>query len=202
MNTLEIAELSSLVDDRIHLHLDQRFAALEARIEEAIVGVRKVEAAATTDRATLVAFSGDMDKLLATFVIATGAAAMGMQVSIFFTFWGLVALKRKTVFKGKPISEKMIAAMLPSLPTRVGTSKLNMLGVGPEFFKHVMRGKNIESLPQLIDLAQELDVRFVACEMSMRVMGITAEELREGVELGGVATYLQDAADSRVTLFI
>ena len=127
---------------------------------------------------------------------------MGMQVSIFFTFWGLVALKRKTVFKGKPISEKMIAAMLPSLPTRVGTSKLNMLGVGPEFFKHVMRGKNIESLPQLIDLAQELDVRFVACEMSMRVMGITAEELREGVELGGVATYLQDAADSRVTLFI
>lgn len=196
------AELTALVDERIALKMDERFSALEARVEEAICSVRAANSKELSDRATIVAFSGDMDKLLATFVIATGAAAMGMQVSIFFTFWGLVALKRRTIFKGKPITEKMIAAMLPSLPSRVGTSKLNMLGIGPEFFKSVMKGKNIESLPQLIELAEELGVRLVACDMSMRVMGIKGEELREGVEFGGVATYLQDAADSRVTLFV
>ncbi|MCA9269876.1 MAG: DsrE/DsrF/DrsH-like family protein, partial [Planctomycetales bacterium] len=199
---LDAPELAELVDECVRRQLDERLGAVEARIDEALGAARAAQGAAPADRCTIVAFSNDMDKLLASFVIATGAAAMGMQVSIFFTFWGLVALKRKTTFKGKPLTDKMIAAMLPSLPSRVGTSKLNMLGIGPEFFKHVMRGKNVESLPELIDLAEELGVRFVACEMSMRVMGITAEELRDGVEFGGAATYLQDAADSRVTLFI
>jgi peroxiredoxin family protein len=96
----------------------------------------------------------------------------------------------------------MIAAMLPAGPHRVGTSNMNMLGVGPAFFKTIMRKKHVQLLPELIETASDLGVRLVACQMSMDIMGITREELLDGVEYGGVAAYLGDASDSRVTLFI
>ena len=155
-----------------------------------------------SNRATIVAFSADMDKLMAAFIIAAGAAAMGMDVSMYFTFWGLAALKKKTALKGKTLTDKLIALMLPSGPSRVGTSKLNMLGMGPAFFKRVMAKKNVQRLPELIDLTRQSGVRMVACQMAMDVMGIRQDELIDGVESGGVATYLADARDSRITLFI
>jgi len=180
------------VEELIDQKLEEALGDLRARIEEARV----------SDRATLVVFSGDMDKLMAAFIIATGAAAMGLEVSMYFTFWGLTAVKKTPIFKGKSIPERMMAAMLPSGPRHVGTSKMNMLGMGPLFFKMMMKKKNVETLPDLISLARELGVRMVACQMSMDVTGIQREELMDGLDYGGVATYLGDASDSKVTLFI
>jgi peroxiredoxin family protein len=157
---------------------------------------------ALANRATIVAFSGDMDKLFAAFTIATGAVAMGMQVSIFFTFWGLAALRKKTILKGKTISEKLIALMFPSGPNKLCSSKMNILGAGPVFFKRLMRKKNAQSLPELISLARDMGVRMVACRISMDIMGLREDELIDGLEFAGVATYLADARDSRITLFI
>jgi peroxiredoxin family protein len=156
----------------------------------------------TSDRATLVVFSSDMDKLMAAFVIATGAASMGMDVSMYFAFWGLGVLKKKTLYRNKPITEKLMALMLPWGPDNTATSKMNMMGMGPVFFKHVMKKKNISTLPELMTLAREMGVRMIACQMSMDVMGIKQEELLDGLDYGGVATYLADARDSKITLFI
>jgi peroxiredoxin family protein len=154
------------------------------------------------NRATIVVFSGDMDKVMAAFLIATGAAAMGMDATLYFTFWGLSALRKKKLLRNKSIAEKLTSLMLPSGSASLGTSKWNWLGLGPAFFRYVMRRKNIQTLPCLISLARESGVRLVACQMSMDVMGIKAEELMDGVHLGGVATYVAEARDSRITLFV
>jgi peroxiredoxin family protein len=127
---------------------------------------------------------------------------MEMEVSMFFTLWGLAAVKRKAQYQGKPLTEKMMAAVLPSGPHRVGTSRMNMLGLGPAFLRMMMGKKKVPSLRELIELAGEMEVSMVACEMSMGVMGIKREELIDGLEYGGVAAYLGDASDSKITLFI
>jgi peroxiredoxin family protein len=139
---------------------------------------------------------------MASLIIATGAAAMGMQVTMYFTFWGLAALKKTTILRGKSIPEKLLTMMLPSGPEGTGTSKLHMLGLGPVMLKTMMSKHNVETLPSLIALAQELGVQLIACQMSMGIMGITKEELIDGLNYGGVATYIGDASNSRVTLFI
>jgi peroxiredoxin family protein len=175
---------------------------LEGDVAQSLQLSQKAQAGTLADRATIVAFSGDMDKLMTAFIIATGAAAMGMEVSMFFTFWGLAAVKKKVVYRGKGFLERMMAVMLPSGPQRLGTSKMNMLGAGPCFFRTVMRKKNVQSLPELVDMARDLGIKMMACEMSMGVMGITREEMIDDLEYCGVAAYLGDASDSRVTLFI
>jgi peroxiredoxin family protein len=143
-----------------------------------------------------------MDKLLAAFVIATGAASTGMEVSMYFAFWGLTALKKKTVFRNKSITEKLMALMLPCGPDHLSISKMNMMGMGPAFFKYIMKKKNISDLPELMNAAREMGVRMVACQMSMDVMGIKKDELLDGLDYGGVSTYLADARESSITLFI
>ena len=155
-----------------------------------------------SDRASLVVFSGEMDKLMAAFIIATGAAAMGLKVSMFFTFWGLVALKRGTIYRKKPLLQQVLSVMLPSGPDHVSTSRLNCLGLGPRLFKKIMRDNRVESLSGLIEKARELEVEMVACQMSMELLGITKEELIEGVQYGGVATYVGRASDSAMSLFV
>lgn len=175
------------------LSLDARVASLEAQVAD-------LKKAVPSDRVTILVFNRDFDKLLTSFIVATGAAAMGSEVSMFFTFWGLTAVKKKTRGRGKTITAKMLAAMLP--PGAGGTSQMNMLGIGPAFFRALMKSKNVASLEELIAQASELGVKMTACQMSMDVMGVSAEELREGVEIGGVATYLRDACDSRATLFV
>lgn len=190
------------LEELVERKVAERFDRLQASIDQALGQLRAAPAAPLADRATLVVFSGDMDRLLAAFVIATGAAAMAMDVSMYFTFWGLTALKKTTSFAGKSLPEKLIAAMLPSGPSRVGTSRLNMLGLGPVFFKMMMQKNHVETLPDLIALARELGVRLIACQMSMGVMGIRKEELIDGLDYGGVGTYLGDASDSKITLFI
>lgn len=171
---------------------------------DAIVEEKVAESLGTraNNRATLIVFSGDMDKLLSAFSIATGAVSMGMEVTMYFTFWGLGALKKTTLYGGKSLTDKMMAVMLPGTVRSVPTSSMNMLGMGPAFFRKVMKDKNVASLPELISLAQELEVRMIACQMAMDVMGIQKDELIEDIEFGGVATYLGEAADSTITLFV
>jgi peroxiredoxin family protein len=155
------------------------------------------------NRATLVVFSGDLDKVLAGFVIATGAAAAGLEVSMFFTFWGLSALKKPGAQAGpKNIKEKMFGMMTPSRSLAMGTSKMNFFGAGSLMLRSMMKDKQIATLEELIDLAREMGVKMIACTMSMDAMGVGKQELFDGIEYGGVAYYMADAANSRVTLFI
>lgn len=152
---------------------------------------------------TIIVFSNDLDKVIASFVIANGAAAMGRKVTMFFTFWGLNVLRRpEPVAAKKGLLDRMFGMMMPRGTRKLGLSKLNMLGIGPRLIRHVMRRKNIASLEELIEQAKRAGVRLVACQMSMDVMGIRPEELIDGVEIGGVATYLAAAELSDVNLFI
>lgn len=144
-----------------------------------------------------------MDKILASFVIANGALAMGRPVTMFFTFWGLTALRKpeKSSVQKNPI-EKMFGAMLPRGAAKTGLSRMNMGGLGAAFMKKIMKDKNIDSVQDMMKKAMENGVKIIACSMSMDVMGIRPEELIDGVEIGGVGTYLGDAEESDVNLFI
>lgn len=155
------------------------------------------------DRKTIIVFSGDMDKVMASFIIANGAAAMGRPVTMFFTFWGLSVLRKagKQTVK-KPFMEAMFGKMLPRGAGRLKISKMNMGGMGTSMMKKIMKDKNVDSLEDLIRKAMKAGVKIVACTMSMDVMGIREKELIDGVELGGVGYYLGDAEDSNVNLFI
>ena len=152
---------------------------------------------------TIIVFDGDLDKVLASFIIANGAAAMGRPVTMFFTFWGLNVLRKpRKVRVKKPFVEKMFGFMMPRGTTKLKLSKMNMLGMGTKMMKKVMKSKNVSSLEELIEQALANGVKLVACTMSMDVMGITPEELIDGVELAGVASYLGDAEQSNVNLFV
>jgi len=152
---------------------------------------------------TIICFSNDLDKAMATFIIANGAAAMGGPVTIFFTFWGLNILRKPTTPRvNKSLLDRMFGAMMPKGPERLKLSKMNMGGLGTKMMKHVMRSKNVDTLPGLIKSAQDAGVRLVACAMSMDVMGIKKEELIDGVEVAGVASYLGTAQEANVNLFI
>ncbi|ABO51470.1 FAD-dependent pyridine nucleotide-disulfide oxidoreductase [Desulforamulus reducens MI-1] len=152
---------------------------------------------------SLIVFSSDLDKAIASFIIANGGASMGRKVTMFFTFWGLNIL-RKDVVTGvnKNFMERMFGWMMPRGSKRLGLSKMNMAGMGPTMIRNIMKKKNIASLEELIQQAQKSGVRLVACTMSMDVMGIKAEELIDGIEYGGVASYLAEAEESDVNLFV
>lgn len=197
----ELAQLvERLVDERVEAALDARLGPLQAALDSLTQRVQAGEAAA--DSASILVFHGDLDHLLAAFIIATSAAAMGLKVSMYFTFWGLVALKKRTIYAGKSLPEKMLAAFTPSAPEKAGTSKLHMLGAGPVMLKAIMKSKGVESLPGLIATARELGVRLIACQMAMDVMGIRPDELLDGIEFAGAATYVAEASGARITLFI
>ncbi len=152
---------------------------------------------------TIIVFDGDMDKVLASFVIANGALAMGRPVTMFFTFWGLTALRRpKKVKVKKSFMEKMFGFMLPRGVKKLKLSKMNMAGMGSKMMKKIMNDKNVDSLETMMKKAMDNGVKIIACSMSMDVMGIHPEELIDGVEIGGVGTYLGDAEESDVNLFI
>ena len=157
-----------------------------------------------TSKKTIIVFSGDFDKVFAAFVIANGAAAMGDDVTMFFTFWGLNALRRPKKIKvdGKSTLQRAFAAMMPRGADKLKLSHMNFAGAGPKMFKTAMKQKNVMSLDELIESAREQGIKFVACTMSMDVMGITPEELIDGLEFGGVASYLGDADEANVNLFV
>ena len=157
----------------------------------------------TPEGKTIIVFSGDLDKVLASFIIANGAAAMGRKVTMFFTFWGLTVLRRSEKQPvRKTFVESMFGGMLPRGSRKLKLSRMNMGGIGTAMMKQIMQDKNVDSLETLIEKAIHAGVKIIACTMSMDVMGIKQEELIDGVELGGVGTYLGDAEESNVNLFI
>ncbi|AET69687.1 NAD(FAD)-dependent dehydrogenase [Desulfosporosinus orientis DSM 765] len=164
---------------------------------------QETQAAAFKDNKTMVVFSGDLDKAIASFIIANGAAAMGKKVTMFFTFWGLNILrKHEKVSTQKGFMDKMFSMMMPRGSKRLRLSKMNMLGMGGKMIRKVMKDKNVSSLEELIKAAMCNGVEVVACQMSMDVMGLRQEELLDGVKIGGVGYYLGEAEDSNVNLFI
>lgn len=151
---------------------------------------------------TIVVFSNDLDKALAAFIIANGAKASGHDVTLFFTFWGLNILRKENVTVKKSFIDKMFGFMMPKSADKLTLSKMNMGGVGSMMMKWVMKNKNISTLKELITQAQANGVKFIACQMSMDVMGIKKEELIDGVEIGGVAKYIAESSNSNSNLFI
>jgi len=152
---------------------------------------------------TIVVFSQDLDRVLAAFVIANGAASMGSEVTLFFTFWGINVLRKQYSDNlKKNFIEKMFGWMMPRGAQKLKLSRLNMGGIGTKMMKGIMKQKNVPSLPEMMASAQKAGVKLVACSMSMDLMGIKKEELIDGVELGGVATYLANAEAGHVNLFI
>lgn len=152
---------------------------------------------------TIVLFSGELDKAIAAMIIANGARAAGREVTIFCTFWGLSALKKASLSDRKQSGlSGLFKTILPKEPTYMPLSRMNGFGLGNKFMRYVMKQKNVQTLPALIDQAIALNVKFVACTMSMDVMGITSEDLREEVHYGGVGTYIGDVEESTHNLFI
>jgi peroxiredoxin family protein len=155
----------------------------------------------TNNKVTMVVFSGDMDKAMAAYIIATGAAASGMSVTMFFTFWGLQTIK-KPARTGSSFFGKMLGWMLKDIRD-IGPSKMNFGGMGRWMFKKMMGAKNVTTLPELRQMAIDLGVKFQACQMSMEVMEINKEDLIDEVkDVVGVATMLEEANHSKFTLFI
>lgn len=152
---------------------------------------------------TIIVFSGDLDRAMAAFVIANGAAAMGDDVTMFFTFWGLNILRKPEKIRVKKgFLQAMFGWMMPRGADKLGLSKMNFGGMGASMMKMVMKQKKVATLPELIATAKEQGIRMIACTMSMDVMGITEEELIDGLEFAGVATYLGEADEANVNLFI
>lgn len=180
----------------------ERVNALEKRLEHLEEQLKQISGELPENRISIIVFSGDLDKVLPAFIIATGAAAMGMETSLFFTFWGLNALKKRRDLSGKGFLEKMFALMMPVGTEGLGLSKMNFFGIGAKLMRVLMKRKQVASLEELAQMAQEMGVKIIACQMSMDVLGIKREELWDGIEVGGVATFLAEAAKSKVTLFI
>jgi len=167
--------------------------------KEAAEGLR----ASSGREATLIVFSDDFDRALASFVIANGAAASGKQVTMFFTFWGLSVIKRREKTRvRKDFLGRMFAMMLPRNAAKLSLSKMNMGGMGRAMMKGRMKSKNVDPLEVMMQSALAAGVRLVACQMSMDIMGVAREELMDGVEVGGVATYLEAADGANVNLFV
>lgn len=186
--------------DRATEAMPPAVAAALAELRQEIAALREQ---VPEDRAALVVFSGDLDRAIAAFVIATGAAAAGLETTIFFTFWGLSILKKKNAAASKKdLMQKMFAVMTPSSSESLGVSKMNYFGIGATMFRSMMKRQGVSSLEEMVELARELGVRMMGCTMSMDVMGIDKDELFDGIELGGVAAFMGEASRARVSLFI
>jgi peroxiredoxin family protein len=158
----------------------------------------------TTGKKTFIIFSGEMDKVLAGFVLSNAAAAMGDEVTMFFTFWGLNVLRKDHPPKthGKTALQRMFGMMMPHGPSHLTLSHMNFAGVGPKLMQKAMNDQHVSSIEEMIAIAKEQGIKMVACTMSMDVMGIKPEELIDGVEYAGAAAYLGEADEANVNLFI
>ena len=178
--------------------VEEKFDALQSQLDQ-------LQNRSAENKLAMVVFSGDLDKVLAALVIATGAVAMGMEAVLFFTFWGTPVLrdKNKTV-GGKDVMGNMFGAMLPKGAGDVKLSQMNMGGMGTAMMKSLMKKKNVASLEEMFALAEELGVRIVICEMSMDLMGFKREEMiaYKNLEFGGVAKFLEEAGTAKVQLFV
>ena len=156
------------------------------------------------DTATIVVFSGELDKALAAFVVATSAASMGMKVNMFFTFWGLNVVKKEGgLLRGRTIMEKMLNFMNYGHAKKLALSKMNMFGAGSAMMKMMMKNQKIPSLKEFITMGHEMGIKYYPCDMSLNLMGLTMDDMiDECDEVIGAVSYLTFAKDSKVNLFI
>ncbi|MER0122244.1 FAD-dependent oxidoreductase [Streptococcus sp. ZJ93] len=192
-NKIENGRVVATIAKGKSTHLETEVMKMPSLGQEGVLQERK-------DGATMVVFSGDLDKALASMIIASGAAAYGKTVTMFFTFWGISILKKHKVKKSG--LAKLFDIMLPSKADKLPLSQMNMAGMGAAMIKHIMKEKNVDSLPDMIERAHQLGVKFVACTMSMDLMGIEKDELFDFVEYGGVATFIGDSEQANMQLFI
>ena len=181
------------------------YSVLMKEITDMKSQLEAVSKSAPSNKLSMIVFSGDLDKVLASFVIATGAKAMDMDVVMFFTFWGTPVLRDKgKKAGGKDLMGTMFGSMLPKGSSEVKLSKMNMAGMGTKMMKSLMKKKNVASVEQMIEMAGELGVRIFVCEMSMDLMGFKHEEMISYPDLTycGVAKFLDEAMDSKIQLFI
>ena len=182
-----------------------RLKEVQQQIDEIRSKLESLAKTAPENKLSMIVFSGDLDKVFASFVIATGAVAMGMEVVMFFTFWGTPVLRDKNKQAGgKDLMGKMFGAMLPKGACSVKLSKMNMAGMGTAMMKSLMKKKNVASLEQMIQMAGELGVQIYVCEMTMDLMGFKREEMIDypNISFCGVAKFLEEAMKSKVQLFI
>jgi peroxiredoxin family protein len=185
--------------------MSEQMEQLEKQVNEMKQQVEGLSKRTPQNKISMVVFSGDLDKVLAAFVIATGARAMGMDVVMFFTFWGTPLLRDKDKKAGdKDMMGKMFGAMLPKGTCSLKLSKMNMGGMGTAMMKSLMKKKNVPSLEEMLGLAEEMGVQIFICEMSMDLMGFNREEMIDYHEMTycGVAKFLEEAMNSKVQLFI
>jgi len=178
--------------------LETQFAEIKTQLEA-------LQKKTQEDKLSMIVFSGDLDKALASLIIATGSVAMGVEVVMFFTFWGTTLLRDKgKKVGGKDMMGKMFGAMLPTGTGDLKLSKLNMGGMGTVMMKSLMKKKNVASMEEMLELAGEMGVKIYICEMSMDLMGFKREEMIDypGLDYAGVATFLDEAIDSKMQLFI
>jgi peroxiredoxin family protein len=155
------------------------------------------------EKFTLILFSGDFDKAMAALTLANGAAGEGMEVTIFFTFWGINLLRQKMI-KRRLFLENMFKSMMPVGVDKIGLSKMNFLGIGPLLMKKLIRQKDGQTAADLLKMAMERNIRFIACEASLKLLGITKEELIDykRLEIAGVDIFLKNAMQSKISMFI
>ena len=183
--------------------VESRIAALEAEVR-ALSQNGLLQGTAQQDKLSLIVFSGSLDRLIAAFVLATGAAAMGMQVSMFFTFWGTAALRRDGVHVKKTLLERLFGWMLPKGVKKLPLSQMNMAGGGPAMIRYVMKRNGVASVEEMIELSKELGVELNVCSMSMELLGMKPDELIDYPGRGccGVAKFLETAAPGKITMFV
>lgn len=177
-------------------HLENRIMRLERELQQ----LR--ETTPRSDNVSLVIFSGELDKAISGLMIATTAASLGMNVTVFFTFWGINILKEKKIYEGKEIMEKMIDLMTPAGASQMRVSQMNMLGAGAAMLKRMMKDKDIISVEELLNVCKESGVNIMVCSMTMQVMGIKEQELMPEIEVAGAASFMYNASRSACTLFI
>lgn len=182
---------------------DDRGTVVATIVKRSEPAVRENNVVSGGDGTTIIVFSDDLDRALASFVIANGAAASGKKVTMFFTFWGLSVVKRAQPVKArKDFMGKMFGWMLPRNSKKLALSKMNFTGLGPVMMRGRMKSKKIDSLETMMENALRAGVKLIACQMSMDIMGVAKEELMDGLEFGGVASYLDAASTAGVNLFI
>jgi peroxiredoxin family protein len=187
--------------EREVLELTRRSLEQANRLE-AYSGV--VHSTGQQDKLSLIVFSGSLDRLIAAFVLATGAAAMGMQVSMFFTFWATAALRKNAAQADKPLLARLFGWMLPKGANQLPLSQMNLGGGGPLMIRHLMKQKGVASVEEMIEISAELGVELNVCTMSMDLLGMMPEELLDypGRSFCGVAKFLESAAPGKLTLFV
>lgn len=199
---LDVASWCNSTGNKI-LNIETENKIIKAQIQKGVEPTtEKTQVVSDSGAQTIVVFSNDLDKAIASFIIANGAAAAGKQVSMFFTFWGINILRKPGVNVKKGIVDKMFGFMMPKGVNNLTLSKMNMFGLGSIMMKMVMKNKNVHSLAELIEAAKNNGVKMIVCNMSMDVMGIKPEELIDGVELGGVASYINESSKANSNLFI